>query len=60
MLPQFPLTEQQDPNVLPIQVAPVVDAEPHFPSLLIGAAVDVGADDEVEDVTLGLQRPNLD
>lgn len=46
MLPQFPFTEQQGPNELPAQVAPVVDAEPHFPSKLTGV--------EVGDVLVGL------
>ena len=36
VLPQLPFTEQQLPNVLPIQDAFVVDAEPHLPSILIG------------------------
>jgi len=35
VLPQFPFTEQQFPNVLPLQVAPLMFA-PHFPSVEVG------------------------
>lgn len=47
MLPQFPLTEQQEPKVLPVQVAPVVDAAPHLPSRLIGVVVGTADEDFV-------------
>ena len=38
VLPQFPLTEQQSPNVLPLQVAPFA---PHLPSVEVGRAAGV-------------------
>lgn len=54
VLPQFPFTEQQDPNELPVQVAPVVEAEPHFPSRLTGVAVGIELEDFVEVVELAI------
>jgi hypothetical protein len=42
VLPQFPLTEQQFPNLLPLHVAPIVEDDPHFPSgemAFVGVAV---------------------
>lgn len=43
MVPQLPLTLQHCPKELPAHVALTEDAEPHFPSRLIGDAVEIGA-----------------
>lgn len=55
VLPQFPFTEQQFPNTLPLQVAPLTFA-PQRPSVEIGTAGCVEVMDvfevEVEDVVL--------
>lgn len=52
VLPQLPFTEQQFPNVVPLQVAPFA---PHLPSVEVGRAagvVVVGLELEVVDAVL--------